>query len=128
MLLHEEIVDVRFLDKFAVDPKYCLPFVDLFTWTIYIYAMKNRNLLKKKLNYCEEMRMQTDQESEQSKIKKLSKKYTVQMFSTKIRGGKAFAPKQKIMEFKKLLCKSKAIERRLGNRIKTNKFNTKCRK
>lgn len=31
MLLHEEIVDVRFLDKFAVDPKYCLPFVDLFT-------------------------------------------------------------------------------------------------
>ena len=90
--------------------------------------MKNRNLLKKKLNYCEEMRMQTDQESEQSKIKKLSKKYTVQMFSTKIRGGKAFAPKQKIMEFKKLLCKSTAIERRLGNRIKTNKFNTKCRK
>lgn len=44
------------------------------------------------------------------------------MFSTKIRGGKTFAPKQKTMEFTKLLCKSKAIERRLRNRIKPKKL------
>ena len=78
--------------------------------------------INKKRNLNDEMRIQTDQEFEQNKIKKLNKKYTVQMFSTKIRGGKTFAPKQKTMEFTKLLCKSKAIERRLRNRKKPKKL------
>ena len=43
------------------------------------------------------------------------------MFSTKLRGGKAFAAKQKIREFKKLLFKSKQLHKatktgRLGPR------------
>ena len=33
------------------------------------------------------------------------------MFSTKVRGGKAFAAEQKIREFKKLLFKSKRLHK-----------------
>ena len=33
------------------------------------------------------------------------------MFSTKLRGGKAFAAEQKIREFKKLLFKSKRLHK-----------------
>ena len=48
-LLHADIADTRFLAKSAVDPKYCLLLVHLFTSKIYVYLMKNRNLLAKKL-------------------------------------------------------------------------------
>ena len=34
------------------------------------------------------------------------------MFSTRVRGGKAFAAEQKIREFKKLLLKIKAIHKK----------------
>ena len=47
--LHADIVDLRFLAKSAVDPKYCLLIVDLFTSKIYVYPMKNRSLLAKKM-------------------------------------------------------------------------------
>ena len=48
-LLHADIADTRFLAKSAVDPKYCLLLVDLFTSKVYIYPMKSRNLLARKL-------------------------------------------------------------------------------
>ena len=48
-LLHADIADTRFLAKSAVDPKYCLLLVDLFTSKVYIYPIKSRNLLAKKL-------------------------------------------------------------------------------
>ena len=48
-LLHADITDTRFLAKSAVGPKYCLLLVDLFTLKIYVYPMKNRSLLAKKL-------------------------------------------------------------------------------
>ena len=79
--------------------------------------MKKRNLLKKKMQTFyeevehkrkERMRLQTDLEFQQNEIKNLNKKY-VEMFSTRVRGGKAFAAKQKIRELKKLLLKIKAI-------------------
>ena len=47
-LLHADIADTRFLAKSAVDPKYCLLLVDLFTSKVHIYPMKSRNLLAKK--------------------------------------------------------------------------------
>ena len=59
----------------------------------------------------QEMRLQTDLEFLQNEIKKLNKKYNVDMFSTKLRGGKAFAAEQKIREFKKLLFKSKRLHK-----------------
>ena len=39
-MLHADIADIRFLAKSAVDPKYCLLLVDLFTSEIYVYSMK----------------------------------------------------------------------------------------
>ena len=47
----------------------------------------------------QEMRLQTDLEFLQTEIKKLNEKYNVNMFSTKLRGGKAFSAEQKIKEF-----------------------------
>ena len=53
------------------------------------------------------MRLQTDLEFNQNKIKQLNKKFDVDVFHTKVRGGKAFAAEQKIREFKKILLRSK---------------------
>ena len=55
----------------------------------------------------EQMRLQTDLKFQQREIMKLNKNYNVLMFSTKIRGRKAFAAEQKIREFTKLILKSK---------------------
>ena len=80
--------------------------------------MKKRTLLKKKMELFyqeidskrkEKMRLQTDLEFQQNEIKKLNKKYNVEMFGTKLRGGKAFAAEQKIREFKKILLKMKNL-------------------
>ena len=49
-LLHADIADTRFLARSAIDPKYCLLLVNLFTSKIYVYPMKNRSLLAKKKN------------------------------------------------------------------------------
>ena len=47
------------------------------------------------------MRLQTDQEFKQRNIEELNKKFDVEMYSTHLRGGKAFAAEQKIRELKK---------------------------
>ena len=47
------------------------------------------------------MRLQVDMELQKNDTKELNKKFNVEMFSTKIRGGKAFAAEQKIYELKK---------------------------
>ena len=44
------------------------------------------------------MKLQVDQEFLQVKIKDLNKQHNVDMFSTSLRGGKAFAAEQKIRE------------------------------
>ena len=68
-----------------------------------IFLIKKRKLfyeeIEPKRNMNEKMRLQTDLEFQQRKIMKLNKKYNVLMFSTKIRGGKAFSAEQKIREF-----------------------------
>ena len=51
------------------------------------------------------MRLQTDQEFQQKKVKKLNSKFNVKIISSRIRGEKALAAEQKIREFKKLLFK-----------------------
>ena len=118
--LHADIADLRFLAKSAVDPKYCLLIVDLFTSKIYVYPMKNRSLLSKNIEIfynnihpkrTGKMHLQTDLEFNQNKIKALNKKFDVEMFHTKIKGGKAFAAEQKIREFKKILLRSKRFEK-----------------
>ena len=68
-----------------------------------IFLIKKRKLfyeeIEPKRNMNKKMRLQTDLEFQQRKIMKLNKKYNVLMFSTKIRGGKAFSAEQKIREF-----------------------------
>ena len=114
--VHADIADLRILAKSTVHPKYALLAVDLFTSKIYVYPMKSRKLLDRKLKlfYDEiepkrtgKMILQTDLEFKQNAIKKLNKEFSVEMFHTKVRGGKAFAAEQKIREFKKLLLMGK---------------------
>ena len=101
-LLQAHIAHISFLVKSAVDPKFCLLFVDLFASKIYTFPMKTRNLLAKKIEQFyndiktkkkngERMRLQTDQELKQWKIYDCNKKLNVDMLTTRLRGGKAFA-------------------------------------
>ena len=126
-LLHADIADTRFLAKSAIDPKYCLLLMDLFTSKVYIYPMKSRNLLARKLKLFYEdvknkrtsrMRLQTDLEFKQNQILKLKDEFNVDMFHTCLRCGKAFAAKQKIRVFKKLLLRGKRLEKQYGRRLK----------
>ena len=80
--LQADIGYISFLARSAVDPKFCLSFVDLFTSKIYTYPMKTRNLLAKKIElfYNDinqkrdgKMSLQTDQEFNQRKIIELNK-------------------------------------------------------
>ena len=128
-MLHADIADIRFLAKFAVDPKYCLLLADLFTSKIYVYLMKNRSLLAKNLGLfyndlqskrTSTMCLETDLEFNQNKIKQLNKKLDVGMFHTKVWEGKAFAAELKIREFKKFLLRSKQFEKLKKNRIRPN--------
>ena len=48
-ILHVDISIIRFFSKSAVNPRYFLLAVDLFTSKIYTDPMKSKNLLKKKL-------------------------------------------------------------------------------
>ena len=113
-LLHADIADTRFLARSAIDPKYCLLLVNLFSSKMYVYPMKNRSLLAKKLKLFYEdikqkrtgrMRLQTDLELKQNQILKLNDEFNLEMFHTRLRGGKTFAAEQKIREFKKTFIK-----------------------
>ena len=125
--VHADIADLRFFSKSAVDPKYALLAFDLFTSKTYVYPMKSRKLLARKLRLFYDkiepkrdgkMTLQTDLEFKQNAIKKLNNEFNVEMFHSKVRGGKAFAAEQKIREFKKLLLKSKRFIKRKGERLR----------
>ena len=58
------------------------------------------------------LQIQTDLEFQQNETKKLSKKYYVDMFSIRLRGGKVFAAEQKVRELKRLLLKIKTRYKR----------------
>ena len=120
--MHVDIADIRFFSKSAVDLKYCLLAVDLFTSKTYTCPMKTRHLpqnidlfyqdihpKRQQVAKNERVRLQTNLEFQQNKIKRLNEKYNMEMFS--FRGGKAYATEQKIREFKKLLFKSKEADK-----------------
>ena len=91
--------------------------------------MKSKNVLSKKLALFyrdiqqkieqvaknAKMRLQKDLELVQNEIKKINKKY-IEMFSSRVHGGKAYSAEQKIREFKKLLFKSKRVHRATSNK------------
>ena len=68
------------------------------------------------------MCLQMDLEFQQNSIKKLNEENDVEMYSSKIRGGKAFAAEQKIQELKKLLLISKRIKQSDKRRINSNEL------
>ena len=82
--------------------------VDLFSSKVYMYLMKSRKQIRQKLEQFyrdvkrkrkgKKMGLQVDQEFQQVKIKDLNELNNVSMFSTSLRGGKAFAVEQKIKE------------------------------
>ena len=130
---HADLAYLQFFAKSAVDPKYALVCVDLFTSKVYIYTLRTKNNLFKKVEEFykeiddkriknEKMRLQVDLEFHQNKIKELNKKYNVDMFSTKNRGGKAYAAEQKIREFKKILFRIKKTYKRLNKRLNSAKL------
>ena len=49
LTFHADVVNIRFFSKSAVDPKYALICVDLFSLKVYIYPMKKNNNLARKL-------------------------------------------------------------------------------
>ena len=93
----------------------CSSIVDLYTSKVYTYSMKSRKqiLQKMKLFYDEvknkrkgkRMRLQVDNEFQQVKIKNLNYLNNADMFTTSLRGGKAFAAEQKIRELKIRIAK-----------------------
>lgn len=97
-LLQADIAD-RFLAKSAINPKYCLLFVDFCHFkNLYLLCWKKAwevlwwYLWKKTRG--QKMRLQTDQEFHQNNIKKLNVQHNVMMFSKKVKGGKVFAAKR----------------------------------
>ena len=109
-LFHADVGNLEFLRKNATFPQYVLVLVDLFSSKIYTYPMKSRKQILVKLEefYREvrskrkgqKIKSQVDQEFQQVKIKYLNDLNNVKMFSTSLRGGKAFAAEQKIRELK----------------------------
>ena len=85
--------------------------------------MKNRKLIALKLEKFykdvsqnrknKKLRLQTDLEFRQNKTFDLNKKCNVQMFSTAVRGGNAFAAEQKIRELKKRIIRLLALRKNM---------------
>ena len=68
------------------------------------------------------MSLQTGQEFKQRNKEELNKKFNVEIYSTHLRGGKALVAEQKICELKKLLLRSKQIEKFKVKHIKPNEL------
>ena len=64
------------------------------------------------------MRLQLDNEFQQVKIKDLNDQNNLEIFTTSVRGGKAFVAEQKIREIKRRISKLKA--QKLNNSSKNN--------
>ena len=117
-LFHADVGNLEFLGKNATFPQYVLVLVDLFSSKVYTYPMRSRKQIRQRLEqFYEEieskrkgkkMKLQVDQEFQQVRIKDLNRKINVEMFSTSLRGGKAFAAEQKIRELKTRISKLKS--------------------
>ena len=66
------------------------------------------------------MRLQANWKFKQNQIKKLNNEFNVDVFHTRVKGGKAFAAEQKIREFKKILLRSRRLEKDRDKVIKPN--------
>ena len=118
-LLHADVANLEFLGKSTSVPNYALLIVDIYSSKVHVYPMRSRKQILKKLEQFytdvqnerknKNTRLQVDNEFQQVKIKDLNDKFNVTMFTTSLRGGKAFAAEQKIRELKSRTSKLKAI-------------------
>ena len=116
-LFHADVGNLGFLGKNATFPQYVLISVDLFSTKVYTFPMRSRKQISQRLEQFynrveskrkgKEMKLQVDQEIRQQKIKDLNEQNNVKMFSTSLRGGKAFAAEQKIGKLKTRISKLK---------------------
>ena len=114
-LFHADVGNLEFLGKNSTFAQYILDLVDLFSSKIYTYLMKSRKQIRQKLEQFyddvkskrkgKKMKLQVNQGFKQVKIKDLNDLNNVEMFSTSLRGGKAFAAEQKIRELKARISK-----------------------
>ena len=63
------------------------------------------------------MRVKRDQKFKQIEIKMFNKKHNVHIFCRNLSHGKAFLAKQKFRKFKKLLFKTKGLEKKKDKTI-----------
>lgn len=114
--LQADIADLRFTYP-GIGPQYALVIVDIFSYFLWTYPMKNRKQLydKVKIFYEEvwskdaayklpesnERHLQTDMEFNQNRIYSLNKKYNINMFNSKTSQGHAFAAEERVKALKK---------------------------
>ena len=113
-----DVGNLGFLGTNATIPQYALVIVDLYSSKVYVYPMRSRKqiLQKMKLFYDEvrskrknkRIRLQVDNEFQQVKIKDLNNENNVEMFTSSVRSGKAFAAEQRISELKTRISKLNA--------------------
>ena len=124
-MLHADVGNLEFLGKNATFPQYILLTVDLYSSEVYVYSMRSRKqiLQKMKLSYDEvkgkrkgkRVRLQDDNEFQQVKIKVLYDKNNVEMFTSSVRGIKAFTAKQKIRELKTRIARLNAQKLKINH-------------
>ena len=100
-------------------PNYAVLVVDLYSSKVYVYLMRSRKQILKKLEKFDidvqnkrkirHTRLQVDNEFQHVKIKDLNDKFNVTMFTPSLKGRKAFAAEQKIRELKSRISKLRAI-------------------
>ena len=120
-LTHADVGNLQFLEKNATASRYVLLVVELYSSKVYVYPICSRKQIlqkmgqlydeiKHKRNKKKSMHLQVDNEFQQVKIKDLNEQNHVEMFSTAVRGGKAFAAEQKIRELKSRVAKLNALK------------------
>ena len=105
-----DVGNLEFLIKNDTLPQYVLVLVELFSSKVYTYPMKSTKEIRQKLEQFyrdvqskrkgKKMKLQINQQFQQVRIKDLNDLNNVEMFSTSLRGGKAFNAKQKISELR----------------------------
>ena len=118
-LIHANVANLEFLGKSATIPRYALLIVDLYSSKVYVYPMRSRKQILQQLKiFYEEMnnkrknkniRLQAEIEFQQVTIKDLNDDFNGTIFTTSIKGVKAFAAEQKIRGFKSRIAQIKAI-------------------
>ena len=119
--IHAEVRNLEFFGKSATTLKYVLLAADLYSSKVYVYPMHSRKQIlqkikqfyeniKNKRNMQETMCLQVDNERPQVKIKDLNDEDNVEMFTSSVRSGKAFAAEQKIQELKSRIAKLNALK------------------